>query len=711
MAPFWRNGQHYTAPSLIKSLGDFSHLRAPAKYAARIGQAFSDTPGGAVDLSSTRIELLPDVERNSHCFSDGCGTISLDLAKKVWKTYKRNCRPTLFQIRYAGAKGMVSLDNRLEGDVLCIRPSMLKFQSTHNKLEICNAARRGLPFYLNRQLVKILEDLGVSHEAFHRLQELAVSEVRSAASSPTKTAAFLDRKGVGTGCNLSWLIERLSEIGIDARDDMFLQGALEHAMLSELRMIKHKARIPVENGHTLYGVMDETGVLRENQIFVRVDGKVRTGLVAITRSPALHPGDIQLARAEAVAVSASSPLMALDCCVVFSQLGVRDLPSMLSGGDLDGDLYNIIFDPTLLPRRTYKPAAYKRPTPIDLYREMGMQDMTDWFIKFMKNDHLAKIAIGHVQLADHYPEGTLHSDCLKLAELHSTAVDFQKTGVEVQMSNFPKLTKARPHYMAPDPRMLRDMDMPTGFDEDEVVASDDEDGPDAALNPDAGKSRILYYHSSKILGQLYDKIDERAFLREIDTVLPSPRGCIAMQRLWQYIQDRTRGFQWQHMRDFAWNIREEYEALVVDLMIQHRHSPRETLSELEVFMGSIIGKDGALPTRKVRDESFNMKDEFNDGISYITRCIVHGNVDGLGDVELSTEIDWADMSAARDQALERSMACLAVSLEEGPRWDGLRNSGKLRSFQYVAGMLALRELTIFEKRNATHISGLPIWTG
>lgn len=706
MAPFWRDGQYFDAQTVIKGLGDFSKLRAPAKYAARIGQAFSDTPGGAVDLSATQVVQINDIERNGHCFSDGCGTMSPGLARKVWGTYKRNCQPTLFQIRYAGAKGMVSLDERLQGDMLCIRPSMLKFHSLHNQLEICSAARRALPFYLNRQIVKLLEDLGVPGDGFHSLQAKAVTEIRAAASPPVLAAAFLDRKDVGKECNLSWMIERLSEISIDSRDDYFLQNALEHTMLAELRTMKHKARIPIENGYTLYGIMDETRTLLENQIFCRVDGKVKTGRVAITRSPALHPGDIQWA--VAVDVARDSPLMAIDCCVVFSQFGDRDLPSKLSGGDLDGDLFNVIFETTLLPSVTYTPAAYKRAVPIDLYRQMESKDITDWFIKFMKNDNLARTAILHVQLADRYPEGTLHPDCLRLAELHSTAVDFQKTGIEVEMSQMPKPTKARPHFMAPDPRLLRDSDKLTGFEDNEFVESDEEDGPDAAMNPDGGKARILYYHSDKILGQLYDRIDERAFLRDVDNLLPSPHGYIAMKRLWQYVKSHTSYLQWEHLEDFAWSIRQEYEELVVDLMIQYGHSPREPLSEVEVFMGSIVGKNGGLPSRRVRDDAYSMKDTFNDGVGYITRRIVHGNVDALDDVELTTEVDWADTSAARDQALERSMACLAISLQEGERWEGVRNA-KLHSFQYIAGSVALRELTIFKRKHETHVAGLPVW--
>lgn len=123
--------------------------------------------------------------------------------------------------------------------------------------------------------------------------------------------------------------------------------------------------------------------------------------------------------------------MQLRNCIVFSQKGARDLPSKLSGGDLDGDLYNIIWDESATLRTSHIPAKYDRAEPVDLGREVTRQDMTDFFITFMATDQLGRIATLHQVLADQNPEGTLHSDCLNLAEMHSVAVDFSKTGIPV----------------------------------------------------------------------------------------------------------------------------------------------------------------------------------------------------------------------------------------------------------------------------------------
>jgi len=71
-----------------------------------------------------------------------------------------------------------------------------------------------------------------------------------------------------------------------------------------------------------HGLMDEAVFLEEGQIYcsVMVDGKSQAIIgkdLIVTREPALHPGDVQLA--EGVMPSSDSPLLALSKCVCFSQ--------------------------------------------------------------------------------------------------------------------------------------------------------------------------------------------------------------------------------------------------------------------------------------------------------------------------------------------------------------------------------------------------------
>ena len=104
---------------------------------------------------------------------------------------------------------------------------------------------------------------------------------------------------------------------------------------------------------------------------------------------------------------------------------------MLSGGDLDGDLYNVIYDPALYPRKTCTPADYNAPKPIDIGRAVQVSDITEHFLSFMENDALGVIATLHQIIADRSRDGVEDAVCLHLAGLHSDAVDFSKTGIPV----------------------------------------------------------------------------------------------------------------------------------------------------------------------------------------------------------------------------------------------------------------------------------------
>ena len=227
------------------------------------------------------------------------------------------------------------------------------------------------------------------------------------------------------------------QLQLSFQDDNFLTDVVEAAVLIQLRTLKYKARIPVKDGFTLLGIMDETGILKEGEIFCIVDvggrGRVITGengqRVIITRSPALHPGDVQLATA--IAVPEDSPLMQLRNCICFSQNGSRDLPGMLSGGDLDGDTFHIIFDPNARTQESFEPADYARQAPRELNQPVKRQDMADFFVDFMETDQLGRICNMHKMLADQSEEGVNDERCIKLAGMASTAVDFSKTGIPV----------------------------------------------------------------------------------------------------------------------------------------------------------------------------------------------------------------------------------------------------------------------------------------
>jgi hypothetical protein len=456
MAPFIDNNmERQTCDTVISSLGKFSGIKTPAKCAARIGQAFSETPY-SVPIKQTGITVgwIPDVKSKdgTRVFSDGVGTMSWDALEEIWNyILPVRSAPTSVQIRLGGVKGMLSLDSRLSGKVICLREeSMMKFPSDDmTDLGICDTASKPFRFYLNRQVIKILEDMGTQDDWFITLQARALRRLQSVTATPGNTATFLQQQNIGSSIRFSQCIRKLDMMKLDYRRDEFLKTAVEHIVLRELRLLKHKARIPVPKGVTLFGVMDETAFLQPNEIYVTFSAQRNDiascpgeGLALVTRSPALHPGDIQIVKM--ITPPPGHSLLKHRDCVVFSQLGDRDLPSQLSGGDLDGDLYNIIWDEDALPDRSFAPADYPRTTPQSLDRDVNREDIADFFINFMRTDLLGMIAVRHQIMADVKNTGTQDPACKLLAELHSTAVDSSKSGIAVDMMQIPKAPSTRP---------------------------------------------------------------------------------------------------------------------------------------------------------------------------------------------------------------------------------------------------------------------------
>ncbi|GKT52264.1 RNA-directed DNA polymerase from mobile element jockey [Colletotrichum spaethianum] len=419
------------------------------------------------------------------------------------------------------------------------------------------------------------------------------------------------------------------------------------------------------------------------------------------------------------------PLRSLRNCVAFSQFGQRDLPSQLSGGDLDGDLYNIIWDKQAMPRWTYRAADYPRVIPKPLGRPVQREDMANWFVDFMKSDVLGLIATRHLILSDQDPNGTLGLDCLKLAGLHSTAVDFSKTGIAVEPSNIPKASRFRPDlYVYPlrsgnntaylrtslapaPPAQLYDRTQIDFLGEDEAVDEDeDELGPNHK-----------YYPSVKVLGELYRNVNERQIWDEDISRVVSKAGPSVWDQfvglMQRKIEEYSKGrISWKTKRQEAKSLRDVYEDTVNGFMIQYSDSHMKQLTEVEVFCGSIFNKTGS-QTRRQKDNSKKLKQDFDRLADHMTQQMrrrvrnaeghgtaAYNNVDSTTEKQdvSSTPVDDIDRFLAPNrEALEMSYACLMVGLLKNTDVE-YEHWTHLESFKVIAASVLLKELTELANR-------------
>ena len=314
--------RNVNASSIIADIGNFRDLPfdrqliyCPARYAARLSQAFTATDASiSVEVSDViQGEDIKDAT-GTYAFTDGVGTISPQLAKEIWRALKERRRrgrqdrpyPRAYQIRFQGSKGMLSVDYTLPGRTILLRPSMIKFEAPHsNTIEIARAFDRPAPYYLNRPLIMLLEGLGVPYDVFQSLQDEAVRDAKQSVQSLERSGRLLEGHGLGTSFRLTSVMLSLHKLGVGSLEDAFWRQMMDYAINHVLRELKHHARIPVpgQESWTLVGVADVHEYLDEGEVLACVDSPDESepiflqGPILISRSPTIHPGDVQVVHA------------------------------------------------------------------------------------------------------------------------------------------------------------------------------------------------------------------------------------------------------------------------------------------------------------------------------------------------------------------------------------------------------------------------------
>jgi hypothetical protein len=188
------------------------------------------------------------------------------------------------------------------------------------------------------------------------------------------------------------------------------------------------------------------------------------------------------------------------------------------------------------------------------------------------------------------------------------------------LTQIPKYSRTRPDFMAPGPRVV----IEDKIELNRAIAANPDDDDDE----EDSRPATRYYRSEKVLGQLYRMIDEDTFLDDIrasakekNSNAPDP-----YRSLWAYVSRETTGRSWAHYVEVAEDIKELYLSLYLckdgafanhwlryednlkDLMYKYSQTPwTASLDELEVFIGTIIGKNHNLSSRQ-REASTEMRE-------------------------------------------------------------------------------------------------------
>jgi hypothetical protein len=263
-----RNGSYWAvddrveiSAAMIRSAMGTINETIPSKYGARLSQCLSSTKPSIMLKHGDEASDLDDIHRNGYQFTDGCGMISPEAALEVARCLgMEGPAPSAFQIRYGGYKGTLVQHAHSSEFKVVFRNSMKKFESPSEILEICRVSR-ALPCYLNRQVITLLEALGVNDTVFSDLQYdfIRSLEFRDRAA----TARSLRRGLRGDG---RWLrsISDFLDSGLSLKEP-FMQQCLEVVRRYQLLQLKNKTQILIPKAVLLIGVCDHTQTLKEGE--------------------------------------------------------------------------------------------------------------------------------------------------------------------------------------------------------------------------------------------------------------------------------------------------------------------------------------------------------------------------------------------------------------------------------------------------------------
>ncbi|KAH8826910.1 RNA dependent RNA polymerase-domain-containing protein [Flagelloscypha sp. PMI_526] len=616
-------------------------------------------------------------------FTDGIGTMSSTLADEIWKLHcssqgidiTKTTRPDAVQLRVEGYKGVIAVDKRLDatGIKMRLRGSMKKFESLGFnqkqpiQLQIAEFFGRYKPVFGNRQLIMAMEGKLVSLDAVKKLQNDAIMATSKIRDTDEEFIPFLKKHSLGISYGLSRLIERLDkhfglcDIGAGLQNDFF-KRLREGSRQEGLREIMYDARFLFPESYKVVGLVDEgpayieEGKLKEDEIFCLKpneiflclrerleDGEIKEtyieGLVSISRSPITNLGDVQSVQAIGKPPSNLPNLFGhLRNGVVFSSKGDRSLQSCLSGGDNDGDEYDVIVSPELRLQLYNEPLKYPSISKRHLGRPCTMDDVVDFVGEYLVSNNIGLITNRLLTIAG--LDGKRNKKIKRISKMCSQA--------RSTSSAFIKYLK--PDWQAPEPNA-------------------------DTLTDTSGRPQ--YYRSNKLLGILFRNEHFKHELKQLEDIstsssttsqsnsklagysLPSDPISLAVYNMVQPLLNKERycSFDCSQMRLY-YNQELDYIRKV------HALNPQMLLIEEELVLGAILSNQGDRAIRK--SKKFKMRFHVGNLVTNIQRRLLRDAATALEDELIETlNNTWSLWVECQKRGVEfgaRSLGLIALGV-------------------------------------------------
>jgi hypothetical protein len=467
---------------------------------------------------------------------------------------------------------------------MLLRDSQIKFTVPHHsvpKLRIVSTAAEPRVSLFFAPVIKALEDSGVCTAKIEGIYKKTYENLRT-----------VSRRGLSILQDLCGVYEEDRDTGVKARY-MLLRLALrlrqydvfpEHytnsflkkylVSLAERARSKNLFEIPIPGAWQALGLTDDYQVLRKNEVYVRVNGKTVDGDVLIYRDPIIHIGDIQ----KAVAISDDKLLARLkrnlpnrplqltehydalkrmDNVIFFSQKDHPPFPNRLSGGDLDGDRFEILtgidkpkswlhgFEAS--PPNDYIDEGAHEQLPI--IKDFDIGEVGKFICQYIRNDCFSELQEIHMCLADQRRMGLKDRDVQELARWLSQAVDYAKSGVKVDL--YGDVISRRRFQVKSKPDLVRGLNRKAFYD-----------------------SKGEYYQSPNVLGKIYRAVSQLKYEVPIHVDNTTLQG--AVERLPDYAFKDVERWKQEHYQ------RSDYDAKKM-IKYQAQDFSRELRRQLDEY--------------------------------------------------------------------------------------------------------------------------------
>ncbi|KAK4163856.1 putative RNA-dependent RNA polymerase SHL2 [Cladorrhinum sp. PSN259] len=427
--------------------------------------------------------------------NDGIGLMSRSVTRKIRDILGLSDIPSAVQARIGPAKGMWLMDVKDMGDEDWIEtyPSQRKWDwdvnlaDPHQRtLEVRSTAVELKSAGLNLQFLPVLEDRAedkvLMRQAIgERLKndlEKEFETQKSALKSPLNLRQWInehwsgraDRVRNGAVSFLGGLPEKKEEVlnlllasGFDPMKQKYLQDQAWDLQKQKCDLLKTKMNIKVSRSAYIYMVVDFWGVLEENEVHVGFSSKFRDEAddtsytlladcdVLVARSPAHFVSDVQKVRAVF-----KSELHGLKDVIVFPRKGNVALAEKLSGGDYDGDMAWVCWDPDIVssfvnadvPKEPdlskylgKDKVTFKQLVQSTRRQEQAVYDMISKSFQFAMQPNFLGICTNYKERMCYYRNSVSDREAVMLSTLVAKLVDQSKQGIIFNKESWGRLRK------------------------------------------------------------------------------------------------------------------------------------------------------------------------------------------------------------------------------------------------------------------------------